>query len=286
MNYEPGHTYYRIPYNSPLNFLPLVFVLPEDLISRFPTLRKIPRCMSEISASQDIINLLKEQSFLDEILDGIAMLVFPHFGFNGWKEDYSENFTPWKMAYALPIWSELIERETGWGLNAMFKMKPRSRIPFWNSEFVRKLFERIVKQVLITQNWQAFFDVYRELPCEEDFEPKNSHVRIDFLRKWYHTRSTRVQMISLESLTEDLENNTIEIIPDLSENVEEKVLTKDFADRFMTSLSSKDRNILQLRCDGLTYEAIAKQLGYKNHTGVLKRMEIIKTKFLEYEKSI
>ena len=87
MNIEPGHTYYRIPRDSPLNYLPLVFVLPEDWILRFPTLRQIPRCMSEISASQEIIDLLQEPSFLDEILDSIAMLAFPHFGFNGWKED-------------------------------------------------------------------------------------------------------------------------------------------------------------------------------------------------------
>ena len=286
MNIEPGHTYYRILRDSPLNYLPLVFVLPEALILRFPTLRQIPRFMSEISASQEIINLLQEPCFLDEILDGIAMLAFPHFGFNGWKEDYSENFMPWKIAYALPLWRDLIERETGWGLNALFRMKPHSYIPFWNSEFVKDLFERIVQQALTQQNWQAIFEVYREIPCEEDFEPKNNHVRIDFLRKWYHTRSTRVQMLSLESLTDDPENDSVERIPDWKENTEECVESKDFADRFMDSLSEKDRNILQLRCDGLTYEAIAKQLGYKNHTGVLKRMEIIKTKFLAYKNSI
>ena len=31
------------------------------------------------------------------------------------------------------------------------------------------------------------------MPCDEDFEKWDTNVRKDFLRKWYHTRSKRVQ---------------------------------------------------------------------------------------------
>ena len=33
----------RIPYDSNLRYLPLVYLLPEELMSRCPTLMKIPR---------------------------------------------------------------------------------------------------------------------------------------------------------------------------------------------------------------------------------------------------
>ena len=48
----------------------------------------------------------------------------------------------------------------------------------------------IVKKVIDEGNLQPVLDVVREMPCEEDFEPRNSNVRIDFLRKWYHITST------------------------------------------------------------------------------------------------
>ena len=36
--------------------------------------------------------------------------------------------------------------------------------------------------------------------------------------------------------------------------------------------------------EGQTYEEIADRLGYKNHSGVVKRMEAIKKRFIQYEK--
>jgi len=48
------------------------------------------------------------------------------------------------------------------------------------------------------QGWQPMLDVIKEIPCDEDFERVRSLVKIDFIRKWYHTRSKKVQMVSLE----------------------------------------------------------------------------------------
>ena len=42
---------YRFPYDSPVRYLPLVYLLPYDLIFRFPTLRKLPRSMGALSSS-------------------------------------------------------------------------------------------------------------------------------------------------------------------------------------------------------------------------------------------
>ena len=41
--------------------------------------------------------------------------------------------------------------------------------------------------------------------------------------------------------------------------------------------------ILELRVEGFTYEEIAKELGYKNHSGVIKRMQAITKAFIQYE---
>lgn len=43
--------------------------------------------------------------------------------------------------------------------------------------------------------------------------------------------------------------------------------------------------ILEPRVEGHTCEKIADRLGYKNHSGVVKRMEAIKKRFIQYEKT-
>ena len=42
-------TVYQFPYDSPVRYLPLVYMLPPDLLSRFPTLRRLPRSMGALN---------------------------------------------------------------------------------------------------------------------------------------------------------------------------------------------------------------------------------------------
>ncbi len=36
---------YKFPYDSPIRYLPLVYILPYDLLVRCPTLRRLSRSM-------------------------------------------------------------------------------------------------------------------------------------------------------------------------------------------------------------------------------------------------
>lgn len=103
----------QFPLDSNIRYLPLVYLLPPDLIVRCPTLNALPRCLSEISASESMMDLLTGDAFLSEIMDAAASLAFPHFGFGGWKEHYTGYSSVWRLSYALPIWTDLIEKETG-----------------------------------------------------------------------------------------------------------------------------------------------------------------------------
>ena len=73
----------RFPYDSNLRFLPLVYFLPEDMIVRCPTLRSLPRGLGSVLRSDKMVTLIKSDTFLKEIMDATAALVFPHFGFRG-----------------------------------------------------------------------------------------------------------------------------------------------------------------------------------------------------------
>ena len=53
-------------------------------------------------------------------------------------------------------------------------------------------------------------------------------------------------------------------------------------EQFLATLSDQDRQILELRLDGLTLEKIAKQTGCQNHSGVLKRLRRIGKAYEEW----
>ena len=192
----------RFPRDSNIRYLPLVYLIPADQIKSYPTLSAIPRCLSEIAASEPMMDLISSDAFLKEILDAVAALVFPHFGFGGWKEHYTGYCPVWQLSYALRLWAKLVEQESGWGLQRLFSMKPGTQIGFPNEQQVQELFARVVKRGIKEQGWQPILDTVKELPCDEDFEKWDTNVRKDFLRKWYHTRSKKVQTISLEGLME------------------------------------------------------------------------------------
>ena len=80
---------YQFPYDSPVRYLPLAYMLPYDVISRYPTLSKLPRSIGALNAFPEWGKIIVSQQFLNEIMDAVASLAFPHFGFGGWKEHYT-----------------------------------------------------------------------------------------------------------------------------------------------------------------------------------------------------
>jgi len=272
----------RISYDSNLRYLPLMYFLPEDLIAKYPTLRILPRKVREIMYDKQVMALVDSDAFLNEIMDATAALVFPYFGFGGWKEHYTGYCPIWELSYTLPLWSKLLEKEIGWGLQALMNIPSTQRIPFFTSEYVKEIIKRVVKRGIQEEGWQPILNAVREMPGDEDFEKWDTNVRKDFLRKWYHTRSKRVQTVSLEACMED-EVNGIHEIADASYDFVENVAAEDFYKGFNKLLSTKDMEILQLRAAGFTYEEIAGKLQYKNHSGVLKRIKAIQKAFQQYE---
>ena len=180
---------YKFPYDSPVRYLPLVYLLPCDLISRFPTLRRLPRSMGALNAPEWGEVILSQQ-FFGEITDAVASLVFPHFGFGGWKEHYTGYSPVWRLSYALPLWAKGVERVGKLGVQTLFSLPAAYIIPFPDPEKVRGLMKLVVEQTIEEQGWGPMLEVVREMPCDEDFEKWDTNVRKDFLRKWYHTRSS------------------------------------------------------------------------------------------------
>lgn len=268
--------------NRNIRYLPLTYFLPQEIITKCPTLCQLPRNLSTLSVSEAMLDLIETDTFLHEIMDATAALAFPHFGFGGWKEHYTGDFPVWRLSYAMPLWQRGIEREIGWGWNALLQIPSGEEIPFFTSEYITTTYERVVKHTILEQGWQPLLDLLKQMPCHEDFEEWSTHVRIDFVRKWHHTRAKNVRSFSLESALEDVEGGLYYLF-DETQNAEENVIAQDYSERFFARLSERDRAILQLRLDGFTHVQIAERMGYANHSGVIKRMQVIRRAFDQYQ---
>lgn len=119
----------------------------------------------------------------------------------------------------------------------------------------------------------------REMRCFEDYDNRNSNAKIDFYRRWYHTRS-KISTVSLEQLTDNEIGDGLH--SNLTSQYEDTVCSKIVVDKFYQRLEPLDREILDLRINGYTYQEIAERTGYKTHSGVLKRINRITELYIDY----
>ena len=82
---------------------------------------------------------------------------------------------------------------------------------------------------------------------------------------------------------EDEDSGIHAVADPAAEDFTEQVAGEDFCQRFKATLSPRDMAILELRVEGYGYQEIADKLGYKTHSAVVKRMEAIKRRFIQYE---
>lgn len=127
-------------------------------------------------------------------------------------------------------------------------MKPGIQISFPDADQVSVLSARVVNRAITEQGRQPILDIVQEMPCDEDFEKWGTNACKDFLLRWYHTRSKKVQTVSLEGMLENNDDDSpIFHIPTPNQNVEEYVISKAFLEWFLETLTQKDRQIVELR---------------------------------------
>ena len=130
-----------------------------------------------------------------------------------------------------------------------------------------------MKQYIAETNMAPVIDLIKKHRCEEDLSSKSSRARIDYLRQKYRSR-----IIPDETSTEVLDEETEAVV-----SAELQLQSEDAVDRFLHSLSEKDAKIIALRMEGRTHKEIAAQTGYKNHSGVIKRLAQIGKLWKEYD---
>ena len=132
-------------------------------------------------------------------------------------------------------------------------------------------------------DYPRLVQVMKEIPTYEDFnhDNKNNRPRIDFHRKWEHSR-TKIKVTSLDEMEEAVDDEGDPLyspVADESVNVEEQAFSELKVREFWASLNEDEQHLLQLKIDGLTTQEIAAERGLKTHSAVVKRLQKLKKKY-------
>ena len=268
-------------------YIPAYYFIPKSVLDGCgKEMNSLPRNPKEILRSWDAIALVESDLFQMIIIDTYAYMVWPYMMPGVKREIYSGYEPAWILAHSPSFW---VQEMTDVGIiptvEALFRSSDMDKpLGYVTDDAIALLFSWLVPQVMERHHMNEVIEAADEYRCFEDFDYRSSRQKTDFYRRWYHTR-TRHPMMSLEQLQEEYSEDHDGQewnCTDLSAETEPEIMAQVQVDEFMSTLSDKDKQILQMRMEGRTLEDIADELGYKNHSGVLKRIRKIGQAYEKY----
>ena len=259
-------------------FIPVYYFIPQRILEVCGAeLNALPRNPQKILRSKAACDLIESDLFRLLIVDAVAYMVWPYMGFTEYMEVYSGDDPAWRFAHSPEIWVQELIDEGVLPSAESFLRNANEDFGYVPEGEIDEVLRIIVPQAMERHHIGEVIQVAQEFRCFEDFDFRKSNQKTDFIRQWYHTR-TKHPMVSLEGFQESYaENHDGQAwdMPDPSKDVQETVTSQATVNQFKATLSEKDMAILELRMQGYTLEEIAEKLGYKNHSGVLKRIRKI-----------
>lgn len=268
-------------------FIPAFFFIPKSILDKCGReLNSLPRNPKRLVWDKNAVKVVESDLFMLAIIDAYAYMVWTFMGLKCGREIYSGYEPSWRFAHAPQYWIKGLQDEGVLPTAERFikNCDPNKRFGFVSEAEIESVLTWLVPKVMEQYNMNAIIATAKEYRCFEDFDYRRSNQKIDFCRQWYHTRSPHAQ-ISLEAMQEDYaeaHDGQEWDIADESIDIEGDTVAKVDVEKFLSTLSDKDKQMLELRMLGYTYADIAKKVGYKNHSGVIKRIKSIGKTYEKY----
>ena len=266
--------------------LPAYYLIPEEIMKKCgQELYSLPRFFSLLMLDPVAIETIESDLFVLCIIDCYAYMVWSYLCPDiPYMEIFSGDEPSWRIAHAADIWITELYRLDKIPTLREYSSNPYAFIPYAPPEVLDSILSEIVPSAVKRYDLQPIIDAAKETRCFEDFDFRESRQKIDFYRKWYHTRSKKAEF-SLEGYKEHLmevyDDGEWEV-PDPVSSFEDEVIENVDVQKFLSTLPEKDKTILQMRQDGYTLQEIADELEYKTHSAVLKRIKSIGRKYEKY----
>lgn len=267
-------------------YISAFYFIPKSILDKCgEEINSIPRNPRKLLQDRRAIEIIESDLFKLVIIDAYAFMVWPFMGLGAKREIYSGYEPSWRYAHAASIWIKGMEDEgvIPKSQEILKSSNVDEDLGYISEEEISETFTWLVPKIMEKHNMNEIIAVAAEYRCFEDFDYRKSRQKIDFYRKWYHTR-VKISVESLDEIKEKYAENTDGMewdIPDDSVNVESTVLEPIVVSKFLDTLSETDRKILTMRMDDVTLEKIAEELGFKTHSAIHKRIRKIG---LAYEK--
>lgn len=270
-------------------YLPAFFLIPEELLCKCgKEIYSIPRNIRRLRSDRNALETIESDVFIQVVKDAFAYMAWPFLTPDArYMEVYSGYDPVWKIAHSASLWiNELYMSGLLPAPEIVISPNGTGDIPYASLDNMSIVFSHIVPAALRRYNLQQVIETVKQNRCFEDFDERDSHQKIDFHRKWYHTRTKHPQ-ISLETMMEEYEENNNGKEWDIADEkggFEEHIHSNMKVNAFFDLLTDKDAKILKLKMAGHTYEKIAQLLGYKTHSAVQKRIARIRNLYIDFDK--
>ena len=145
---------------------------------------------------------------------------------------------------------------------------------------VDKFLARMMSLLLQTQSVPELVELQKSMAAHEDFSETvvQNFSKIDFDRKWTHSRSEAGAALSLDGLVETFQD-AIPVEP--SDNATEEVELIDLERKVLENINETDKEIYLLKKQGYSQNEIAEKFGFKSASAVSKHLANIKQIFIE-----
>lgn len=164
----------------------------------------------------------------------------------------------------------------------MFKQGKSSYLPWLSVEEAEETFVSLGKHGIDKHNLQPIIDCVKQNRCHEDYDARMSNPKIDFYRKWNHSRA-KTKVVSLDAMIENENNQSVSSSEEYYDILDQVIDYNKISfehnsvymmniKRYVDTLNETDKEIFKLKHNGYTQKEIAKKLGYKTHSAVGKRI--------------
>ena len=274
------------------SYYPLYLFIPYELLFLCSKeMQNIPRRFLDLIQSDRNLSILHRDWFYASLMNCYAFMVWQiirqEYKLHPVYQVYSFDNPILLICGLINYWKEALEEAGILPTKDKFLSDPYYLYHQFGYQTLEQAIEILTPSVLSKVKKYGFdriIETIKEYPCHEDFSNWHSNPRRNFERKWYHQRS-KYRTESLEALQEEYAqkyDGSEWDLPDEDHDYENEGIVNNSFNRFMRSLEEKDRRIIHLRMSGYTYAEIAHQLGYKDHTAVLKRIKKLRPVFREF----
>ena len=292
MPIQDGTKTILIPKDSNKYWLTMFYILPEEFVSKVKKYLDFPRCPHDVLRTDRYDDLINDDIFVELVFDCTAWTAWQflevpdkknggHRRIAGTLMNYSGDFPVWELCYAmLPHIHRKIE-STVFSFQNLAGFRVGQEIPWLTYQQYATLISQLVPQIVKEQNWQPVIDEAWKKRVPEDYSTYQSRVKMDFMRQWTHSRTKAGAALSTNEMEEREDTSHLEV-EDPNAGFESGVIQSLRLSDFSSTLSERDRQILQMKMNGQTTEEIAANVGYSTHSAVIKRLQRIGEMYREY----